>query len=466
MSKSIVLLCFFFFANIWCTNAKSDDTSGEVLNVLLEKLHSIDSKFDSRMRTFEKELSIIKNPPKPLTFKMPGTRNHLTYVLNTLMRLGYEETEGSDWDLLWSFRYPWGEKSESVYASAVQDLKKFGGKQKVNHWPNIAYMVSKELLGACQELRMREYGEVFDIAPRTYILPEQFKQFEVDWKRSKEKHADKIAWIKKGKTHRLIEFLPTLESAKQYDNALAQKYVHSHLIDGHKFDIGIYVAITSIEPLRLYVFDDVLVRICKHKYPSRLEDFATNLEAWIVDDYLPIWDFPSVEKFYDKNNMEAMVKYFLSVDPVRGAQVFPEMYHRIRLSVLSIKSRLIDMYKDNVAKSGGKTRNSFFEMVRFDFLIDKDLTPWVTEVNMSPNLVLKNEVDGKMKQLLVDSLFTLVGLNTSRNEETQLLNLHFMMMQLNVQRTVGMTVQNSVCFVQLVCQLPKKAMIGKNSRLN
>lgn len=32
-------------------------------------------------------------------------------------------------------------------------------------------------------------------------------------------------------------------------------------IDGHKFDIGVYTIITSIEPLRVYIYDgDILFR--------------------------------------------------------------------------------------------------------------------------------------------------------------------------------------------------------------
>ena len=40
------------------------------------------------------------------------------------------------------------------------------------------------------------------------------------------------------------------------------------LIDGYKFDIGLYTMITSIDPLRIYVFEgDVLLRFCPGKIP-------------------------------------------------------------------------------------------------------------------------------------------------------------------------------------------------------
>ena len=41
-----------------------------------------------------------------------------------------------------------------------------------------------------------------------------------------------------------------------------QEYIaNPFLIDGYKFDIGIYTMLTSIDPLRLYIYDgDVLFR--------------------------------------------------------------------------------------------------------------------------------------------------------------------------------------------------------------
>ena len=42
---------------------------------------------------------------------------------------------------------------------------------------------------------------------------------------------------------------------------VASEYIHNPLlIDGYKFDLRVYVALTSINPLRIYIYEDGLAR--------------------------------------------------------------------------------------------------------------------------------------------------------------------------------------------------------------
>lgn len=75
------------------------------------------------------------------------------------------------------------------------------------------------------------------------------------------KNPQKI-FVQKSNDHRgiKIEKIQNLDlSAKEI---FLQEFVDNPLlVDGHKFDIGVYTIITSIEPLRVYIYNgDILFR--------------------------------------------------------------------------------------------------------------------------------------------------------------------------------------------------------------
>ena len=56
------------------------------------------------------------------------------------------------------------------------------------------------------------------------------------------------------------------------------------LIDGHKFDLRIYVALTSINPLRLYVYDEGLARFASEAYDtSDLKNIFSHLTNYSIN---------------------------------------------------------------------------------------------------------------------------------------------------------------------------------------
>jgi len=61
------------------------------------------------------------------------------------------------------------------------------------------------------------------------------------------------------------------------ESIIVSEYIDNPLLlDGYKFDLRIYVAMTSINPLRIYIYEDGLVRFATVKYSSALTNAKHN----------------------------------------------------------------------------------------------------------------------------------------------------------------------------------------------
>ena len=59
----------------------------------------------------------------------------------------------------------------------------------------------------------------------------------------------------------------TFDQVPQHENVVAQLYIKKPLLlDGFKFDLRIYCLVSSVKPLRMYLFHDGLVRMCTEEY--------------------------------------------------------------------------------------------------------------------------------------------------------------------------------------------------------
>jgi hypothetical protein len=107
---------------------------------------------------------------------------------------------------------------------------------------------------------MKKGSNEFNFCPKTYVFPEDFRQFTTDREIENYKHM----YIMKPSAlscGRGIKVISGRTEVKRKPGYVVSQYVSNpHLINGLKYDLRIYCLVTCYDPLKIYVFKEGLVR--------------------------------------------------------------------------------------------------------------------------------------------------------------------------------------------------------------
>ena len=173
------------------------------------------------------------------------------------------------------------------------------------------------------------------------------------------------------------------------------------------FDIGVYTVLTSVNPLRVYVFTaDVLIRFCTKDY----HPFDPNdLKKYVVgDDYTPPREIPGFKEIYLKGKFSRLETLLIYLRKQGKDDV--KLWNSIKNTI----SKVYQLKEKNfiAASASFHSSRNFFELVRFDFIIDDNIKAWLLEVNMSPNLSSAAHNHNKlMYEKVIFNMLTLTGVS-------------------------------------------------------
>jgi tubulin monoglycylase TTLL15 len=205
-------------------------------------------------------------------------------------KLGYKfvnPTKGDDWDFLWSIEYPF--ISSIYYNTSIFDEfinNELRLEQRVNHIPGSQYFTNK--------MRLALETKSAYLLP-TFKFPELYDEFHEFVKENPGKR-----FVRKNYNNRGVRIINIEEIDYEDEDKVYQVFLNNpYLIDGHAFDFGVYVLISSINPLRVYRYShEVFIRFCPEEYHPFDEK---NLKKYVVDEsHLSCYDMPSFENSYFK----------------------------------------------------------------------------------------------------------------------------------------------------------------------
>jgi tubulin polyglutamylase TTLL5 len=350
----------------------------------------------------EHDLDNVNTNSKKMYFRVVLSRPEIYDIMCYTLGLREEWGElphgmllGQSWNLMWTYSVPnldWG---------------KIFSFQKVNHLINNRIFSRKDLLKkALDRIRKmnQKINKLFDIMPTTFILSKEYVDFVDEFTRSKNSGINPAhnLWIVKpvGKSRgRGIFIINDISEVPVAESHLVQRYLTNPLlIDGYKFDMRIYVLVTSVNPLEAFLYRDGFARVSNMPFSLNNNDRMVHLTNASVQNKVA----------YNRRN-----------------QNYEKMYGGSKISLEMLKNKLIykginfdtiiwKQVKEIILKSlvAGQHEVPYspaaFELFGYDIIIDQNLDCWLLEINSSPSLERSNVLDDQIKLQLVEDVLNIV----------------------------------------------------------
>ena len=168
---------------------------------------------------------------------------------------------------------------------------------------------------------------------------------------------------------------------------LAQRYIMNPLlIHNKKFDLRILFAVTSLNPLNMYIYSEGGVRKCSHEYTndlSQLDNHFIHLTNYNIQDKSGK-DSPKNVTDVDNDLSTIYSSYEAfkrSIPKDKADSIWKQMKDIGVKTILSMED-----FGNKKSMEDKISPNKGFSLLGFDFLIDEDYKVWLLEVNRSPSL--------------------------------------------------------------------------------
>eukprot|EP00397_Hematodinium_sp_SG-2012_P018512 GEMP01018968.1.p1 GENE.GEMP01018968.1~~GEMP01018968.1.p1 ORF type:complete len:615 (+),score=121.72 GEMP01018968.1:77-1921(+) len=292
--------------------------------------------------------------------------------------------------------------------------------QMVNHFPGMSTMLARKGR-LCRNLTrlQRLCPKEFTFLPQTFVLPEDHEVLRKAMATSKRKtFIYKPDHQCQGRGIQLMQQWEDVEQSgalRNRESVVVQRYISNPLLlDGFKFDLRLYLLVTSLDPIQIYVFKDGLVRLSTQAYepPSsdNLQQRCMHLTNYAVNKKSEHYEVGEEDGTGSKRHLSWFMDF---VEEHYGAKARNVLWKRMKLlcvkMLLSVQPQLLLEYDGGLPKDLAKTKRSrCFEILGVDVLIDDKLKPWLLEVNHLPSFGTDSALDLDIKSRLVSQTLDLI----------------------------------------------------------
>ena len=324
--------------------------------------------------------------------------------------------ENEEYNLLWNDSY--------VPFDTIAALNKY---QKTNHFPGMSELAKKNLLAKNLNRIAKALPGEFGFVPPTFILPGEAEPLK-NWFQSQVRTPRRAAPTR-ARIHTCMRGAPpspvlsslisdpplpqkrrptlilkpdagcqgrgifltkSLDQCLEVEGMIAQQYLPAPLlVDGYKFDMRLYVLVTSVSPLRVLLFKEGLARFCTERYrapnESNMEDTYMHLTNFAINKHHEEFTIDEGGDGGHKRSISSLFAW-LKQNGFPTERIWQQIRALIVKTLLAVQPHLNHVYHsllgdDNVGFS-------CFEILGFDVLLDRKGKPWLLEVRMHTHTCL------------------------------------------------------------------------------
>ncbi len=250
----------------------------------------------------------------------------------------------------------------------------------MDYYLTLKHRFAKTLERAAAIAKERGHNAVFDISPRTFVFPDDFEK----WHDAATNEPNTI-WISKpgdGARGEGIYLVTDVDTVEPKQNLVLQEYIaNPHLLGGYKYTLRVFVLVTSLDPLRAWVFPDGLTKMATQPFTADRASLG-NLFIHLTN--------PGVLRGHKSADFAAQrithTEYRKRVrkEGVDDARLFKDIHAVIAKSLLAVRELVLQMHQQS-ARQGIKTDGQYM-LIGYDILVDATMRPWIIEANAGPSL--------------------------------------------------------------------------------
>ncbi|XP_067287815.1 tubulin polyglutamylase TTLL7 isoform X2 [Pseudorasbora parva] len=335
-----------------------------------------------------------------ITANVAGTKYEIVRIVIEEMIFHKARDEDEMANLIWN--------DSAVQHEKIAELRNY---QRINHFPGMGEICRKDCLARNMAKMIKSQPQEYSFIPKTWIFPAECTQFQNYVKELKRKRKQKtfIAKPANGAMGHGISLIRNCEKLPVQDHFIVQEYLDKpFLMEGYKFDLRFYILVTSCDPLRVFLYNDGLVRMGTEKYhtpnESNLNQLYMHLTNYSVNKHNENFER---DETVDKGSKRSIGWFteFLRTNDYDVAKFWGDVSELVVKTLIVAEPHVLHAYRMCRPGQPPGSASVCFEVLGFDIILDRKLKPWLLEINRAPSFGTDQKIDYDVKKgVLLDAL--------------------------------------------------------------